>query len=146
MNYAQVKDNVIVAFPLSEDEIKAMFPNTSFTNPFEPPDGFVEVESAPAPIAKWNEIAIEDSAAYTNGKWISKWKIEQVAPEVAVRLEEDKSYEKRSQRNALLAQSDWTQLSDAPVDATAWTSYRQALRDITLQDGFPHDITWPEKP
>ena len=36
----------------------------------------------------------------------------------------------RDHRNALLAQSDWTQLADAPVDREAWATYRQALRDF----------------
>ena len=33
-------------------------------------------------------------------------------------------------RNGELAQTDWTQVADAPVDATAWATYRQALRDL----------------
>ena len=54
--------------------------------------------------------------------------------------------EARAQRNFLLSASDWTQLSDAPVDQIAWANYRQALRDLPDQDGFPWSITWPEKP
>lgn len=53
--------------------------------------------------------------------------------------------EVRAERNALLAACDWTQLPDAPVDAVAWADYRQALRDITLQDD-PFNITWPKEP
>lgn len=52
----------------------------------------------------------------------------------------------REQRNRLLAESDWTQVSDAPVDKTAWATYRQGLRDITAQAGFPWEVTWPTKP
>ena len=52
----------------------------------------------------------------------------------------------RAQRNGLLAASDWTQVPDAPVDQAAWATYRQALRDITAQAGFPTDINWPEAP
>lgn len=36
----------------------------------------------------------------------------------------------RNLRNALLAESDWTQTNDAPVDQQAWATYRQALRDF----------------
>jgi len=53
---------------------------------------------------------------------------------------------RRSDRNARLAKSDWTQLADAPVDVGAWTDYRQALRDVPDQDGFPWSVEWPEKP
>ena len=51
----------------------------------------------------------------------------------------------RAERNRLLAASDWTQVADAPVDQAAWATYRQALRDITAQAGFPNDIVWPTK-
>lgn len=49
----------------------------------------------------------------------------------------------RAERNKLLADCDWTQLPDAPVDAVAWATYRQALRDITSQAN-PFNIVWPE--
>jgi hypothetical protein len=52
----------------------------------------------------------------------------------------------RVRRNALLVESDWTQLKDAPVDQVAWATYRQALRDITSQEGFPASVIWPDKP
>jgi hypothetical protein len=46
-------------------------------------------------------------------------------------------------RNAALAASDWTMHTDAPTDKVAWATYRQALRDITSQVGFPYNIVWP---
>lgn len=52
----------------------------------------------------------------------------------------------RAERNQLLTKSDWTQMPDAPVDQAAWATYRQALRDIPQQAGFPTDITGPTKP
>jgi hypothetical protein len=53
----------------------------------------------------------------------------------------------RSQRDNLLLQSDWTQLPDVPqATRDAWASYRQALRDVTAQAGFPQTITWPTAP
>lgn len=52
----------------------------------------------------------------------------------------------RADRNAKLTASDWTQVADAPVDKTAWATYRQALRDVTEQSGFPWTITWPTQP
>lgn len=52
----------------------------------------------------------------------------------------------RDKRNKLLITSDWTQVADAPVDKEAWATYRQALRDVTDQEGFPHDVVWPITP
>ncbi len=52
----------------------------------------------------------------------------------------------RQTRESLLSSCDWTQVPDAPVDKAAWATYRQALRDITSQDGFPEDVVWPTPP
>jgi len=52
----------------------------------------------------------------------------------------------RADRDGKLAESDWTQVADAPVDKAAWATYRQALRDITAQAGFPYEVTFPTKP
>ena len=52
----------------------------------------------------------------------------------------------RAERDWLLDASDWTQVADAPVDQAAWAAYRQALRDLPQQAGFPRDVAWPEKP
>lgn len=59
---------------------------------------------------------------------------------------EDQSKTVRAERNRLLAESDWTQVADAPVDKEAWATYRQELRDITAQEGFPSNVTYPTKP
>ena len=52
----------------------------------------------------------------------------------------------RKRRNKLLSASDWTQVADAPVDKAAWATYRQALRDISAQEGFPATVVWPNQP
>ena len=52
----------------------------------------------------------------------------------------------RKKRNELLGQCDWTQTLDAPVDQQVWASYRQELRDIPQQSGFPLEVDWPEIP
>ena len=52
----------------------------------------------------------------------------------------------RADRDSKLAESDWTQVADAPVDKAVWATYRQALRDITAQAGFPYEVTFPTKP
>jgi hypothetical protein len=52
----------------------------------------------------------------------------------------------RKRRNKLLSASDWTQVADAPVDKAAWATYRQALRDISAQAGFPWAVEWPTQP
>lgn len=64
------------------------------------------------------------------------------AAKKAARLEADV----RAERNRLLTECDWTQLADVPELAIKWMTYRQALRDIPQQEGFPENVIWPEKP
>ena len=53
----------------------------------------------------------------------------------------------RNIRDRLLEQCDWTQSSDVPEETkNKWSKYRQALRDITKQSGFPFNVIYPEKP
>ncbi|NML43506.1 phage tail protein [Ramlibacter sp. G-1-2-2] len=53
----------------------------------------------------------------------------------------------RTQRDALLLACDWTQLRDVPDSVcTPWGTYRQALRDLAGQAGFPRNIEWPAAP
>ena len=52
-----------------------------------------------------------------------------------------------SRRNCLLAASDWTQLPDVDSSVRSlWLDYRQALRDITDQEGYPNTVKWPVNP
>jgi hypothetical protein len=66
--------------------------------------------------------------------------------EVSLELRWDKV---RNQRTRLLTACDWTQLTDSPLSTeqkTAWTTYRQQLRDIPQQQVEPEDVTWPSQP
>tara|TARA_A100001234_G_scaffold26979_1_gene21082 strand:+ start:700 stop:981 length:282 start_codon:yes stop_codon:yes gene_type:complete len=53
--------------------------------------------------------------------------------------------EVRIKRDALLSETDWMANSDVTM-SDEWRTYRQALRDIPEQSGFPNDVTWPTKP
>ena len=52
----------------------------------------------------------------------------------------------RNDRNQRLAECDWTQLADSPVDKSTWATYRQSLRNVPNQSGFPWTINWPTQP
>ena len=60
--------------------------------------------------------------------------------------DEEKAGQVRAERNTKLAATDWTQVADAPVDKEAWATYRQALRDVPQQAGFPWAVEWPAQP
>jgi hypothetical protein len=52
----------------------------------------------------------------------------------------------RRDRDIKLKECDWTQITDSPVNKETWATYRQSLRDVPLQEGFPWTITWPTQP
>lgn len=77
-----------------------------------------------------------------------------VDDEVLPRPEQDQEAEQiaqawadlRTDRNAKLFSSDWTQAVDAPVDRAAWAAYRQALRDLPANTDDPRKPQWPSPP
>jgi hypothetical protein len=69
-----------------------------------------------------------------------------VAPPVTPKTDVELALNARIERDNLLAATDWTAMSDAPTQETAMTTYRQALRDITSQSGWPTTINWPTAP
>ena len=92
------------------------------------------------------ELRCEDEQLDTN---LAIAKAESCNGEVTVEDIPMNAEEARAKRDKLLEESDWTQVLDAPIDAEtreAYRVYRQALRDVPEQEGFPETITWPELP
>ena len=86
------------------------------------------------------------TAAQVNGAWIEKWVSTSATQDEITERTSNKAAQVRAERDALLAATDYTQLADAPVDATAWATYREALRNLPSRSGFPWTMTWPTKP
>jgi hypothetical protein len=92
-----------------------------------------------------------------DGKWYTKYILgpvftdgETTAAEQEAAYKARKDAEQatsvRASRTQMLKDCDWTQIVDSTADKTAWATYRQALRDITGQAGFPWTVTWPDAP
>ncbi len=81
------------------------------------------------------------AAVFEDSAVIADWPTFQDTPLEVV----DSAEQARLMRNALLAGTDWWATSDRTMTAEQ-AAYRQALRDITDQAGFPTNITWPTKP
>jgi hypothetical protein len=80
------------------------------------------------------------------GRWFTKYSVVDMNQEAKNALDTTQAEAMRKQRNEKLKDSDWTQIADSTADKAVWATYRQALRDITAQSGFPWDITWPSAP
>jgi hypothetical protein len=83
---------------------------------------------------------------YQNGEWLQSWSVTEANGEEIARRLDEQSSAVRADRNERLAACDWTQLADAPVVTAAWAAYRQELRDVTRQVGFPWNVAWPVAP
>jgi hypothetical protein len=92
------------------------------------------------------QFSFADGVEQTGGKWYTKYSVADMDQEAKDALDTTQAEAMRKQRNEKLAECDWTQVADAPVDKTVWATYRQALRDVTAQEGFPWTITWPDAP
>lgn len=125
--------------------------------------GIDPVLASERPIPGPYQTIVSDGAVQNeNGDWVQSWsyidmfedfhdeagtlhtKAEQEAA-YDISIEESIKSKVRAVRDTLIANTDYLALSDNTLTAEM-AAYRQALRDITSQDGFPHEITWPVKP
>lgn len=92
------------------------------------------------------QVGFADGVEQIDGQWFTKYSVANMDADAIAAKDAEQAKAIRDQRNTKLTESDWTQVADAPVDKEAWATYRQALRDITTQTGFPWEITWPDAP
>jgi hypothetical protein len=96
------------------------------------------------------QVAFADGVEQVDGKWYTKYSVADMDADAIAAKDAEQAKSVRQQRGEKLKDSDWTQVADAlldaPVDKAAWATYRQALRDVTGQEGFPWTITWPTQP
>ena len=92
------------------------------------------------------QVAFRDGVEQIDGQWFTKYSVADMDAEAIAAKDAEQAKSVREQRNTKLAECDWTQLADSTADKAAWAIYRQALRDITLQSGFPWEIQWPVAP
>lgn len=133
-----------------EGEFRALFPNTSLPQQLTEAlinslGGDVVFEGAQAQPTRY-QTAYANGVEKINNKWYTKYSVAEMDAEAIAALDAKQAQSVRDERTKKLADTDWTQLTDAPVNSAAWGTYRQALRDVTDQETFPWEVTWPTKP
>lgn len=136
---------------LSVPEFFSEFPSTSFAMPLTPqqaePFGFGMYEFSQQPqVGKYEKIVPAYAVRDDLGVWRESWSVVPMDEAEKLQADDKQAAQVRSRRKIHLTESDWTQVADAPVDQAGWATYRQALRDVTRQSGFPWTITWPTQP
>ena len=150
----------------TQGEVRRMHSNTSLPRVWDANVctelGIDPVLAAPKPEVTGYTQAIRNGATQdAKGNWVTAWSVVDMFADTTedgvtttkaeheaayqARLDADAASSVRSTRDAKLAETDWTALTDVTM-AAEMTTYRKALRDITLHENFPHlqDSDWPE--
>jgi hypothetical protein len=149
--YVLAPNQVVAVYPYSVDQLKRDNPATSFPAQMSDQDlaawqVYPVVTQEPPAYDEATENCSQVDPIFSNSKWLMQWQVTDASAEEIQQRTEQKATAIRLERNQRLAECDWTQLADAPVDAAVWATYRQALRDVPDQTGFPWNVTWPMKP
>ena len=157
--YAKIKENSLLKYPYEFKDFFEENPHTSpsgdlysaFQNTEANLSGEVLVEvkflEAPTYDSKLQNAVQETQPSYVGSEWVIGWSVVPKTQEELAEQEASQVHNVRQQRNRMLSSSDWTQASDSPkFQNTEWLAYRQALRDVTSQSGFPWNVQWPNKP
>lgn len=148
---------------ITESEFRSLHKNTSFPAQIRYEEwGYDIVFEGPQVTGNRYQFSQRSGVEQINGKWYTKYVLGPIftdrpatetepamsaaEQEAEYKAQKDAEQAKnvRADRNKRIAECDWTQLPDAPVDAAVWATYRQALRDISKQAGFPWEVNWPE--
>ena len=139
--YAQTQ-GAIFGTPLTEEFINQFGGDVVFEGP----------QASGGTVYQYSQAA---GVEQVDGKWYTKYILGPVftgdtaaADEAAYKAMKDaeQATNVRNSRTEMLKDSDWTQIADSTADKAAWATYRQALRDVPTQAGFPWTVTWPDAP
>lgn len=155
MAYVKTQDGQVVKFPYTLGDFRKDNPNTSF--PRLIPDEIlasyevfeVEVDTAPA-VDEQNYKAVRaDAPEYVSTEWRLQWSVVEKTDEEKQAYYDSAAAKVRGRRDRDLQECDWVVIKHTEKGTNIpaeWELYRQALRDITGQEGFPYSVTWPTKP
>ena len=150
-----------------EAEFRTLFPNTSMPQQLTEElindlGGDVVFEGPQATGGTVYQFSMPEGVEQIEGKWYTKYILGPVFTDTTVdgvtttAAEQEAAYKAakdseqakavRTTRGEKLKECDWTQVADAPVDQATWATYRQSLRDVTAQEGFPWTVEWPTAP
>jgi hypothetical protein len=150
--FALIQDGAVKQYPYGLHNIKLANPNTSFPSAISDATmaeyGAMRVYFSTPPELTETQVLEEDTPVFSNEdqRWTQVLRVRNMTSDEVTSRNDTQAAQVRTDRNTKLSASDWTQVADAPIDKAAWATYRQALRDITAQSGFPWTITWPAQP
>jgi|3_EtaG_2_1085321.scaffolds.fasta_scaffold164968_2 hypothetical protein len=139
----------VKTYPYSLKQLRKDNPNTSF--PASPTEAMLaEVNVYPANITTASlganqKLSYATTPVLVSGSWVLAHTATAMSEDEIASRDETLAINVRSERDARLALTDWRAGSDLTLPS-AWATYRQALRDVPAQGGFPNSVTWPTEP
>jgi len=151
MDYLLASNGIISKFPYSLEELRSDNPQTSFAWEMSAEElsdwGVYSVdEQNPPPYNDQTESIELQDPSLVNGLWIRSWIITSASTEEMEQRKVIKSAEVRRRRNRLLSETDYTQIPDfqgSEVEKLNFAQFRQQLRELPQQEGFPFSYVWP---
>jgi len=150
--YVKVKDGQIEKFPFYMDDLLKANPTVSFPQNMSDDQlsewGVEKVRelSKPNYSRRTEKLKVDDRPQFVDGEWQLGWSIVKKSDEDIEAYDRGQANFIDTERKNQLAATDWMALQDSPKMSDEWKEYRQALRDITKQDEYPFNVTWPKKP
>lgn len=145
-------DGTVARYPYTLTDLKRANPGTSFAKTIsdETAATFNCFPVAPIdPPPEDHTINLERTAIRSGDHWFEEWISTPATPEQIAERTAARANDIRSERNKRLVNCDWIQLADTPLtpeEKSEWATYRQELRDVSAQTGFPWEIVWPVAP
>lgn len=138
----------------SQDEVKQMYVNTSFPDVWSPELvenlGLDPILESPAPTTTRYQTVYKDGIEQNEaGQWVWKWAVDDMDSATAQALDDEQAKVIRATRDNRLAECDWVVIKAYETNTNIpaiWEIYRQQLRDVPQQSGFPWEVIWPSKP
>lgn len=149
--FVKAENDEILEYPYSIKKFRADNPTISFpaeiSNEMLATYGVYPVDYGPAPAYNpaTQKLVNSSQPSFINGSWVLTKSIVTMEADEAQSCERREAAQQRRRRDQRLEQTDWCALSDVTMSSEMAT-YRQALRDVPQQAGFPYTITWPTKP
>ena len=159
--YAKVQGKDIIKYPFTREDLLKNYGNSEFRLQIESLDaadlpidklfeqnGIITIYPTDPPTVEWHENVEEVlPVELIKNIFYQQWQINPASEQEIELRTNTKSIQVREERNQLISASDWTQGKDiADSISLLWIDYRQALRDVTTQEGFPWKVDWPIAP
>lgn len=151
--YVLIDSGELKKYPYSISALKRDNPQTSFPDKIDDTllatFNVLPVKSVPQPNVDYTKNIVEGVPEQVANNWVQTWTVVDATPEEIAARTEEQEQSVRQQRDYLLQTSDWVVIKSMEVDVLeiqSWKTYRQALRDVPQQSGFPWNVVWPTQP